>query len=122
MRFALILLFALAACTDDSRNAHIAAAGKFTQHYAQSRLGKWDVRATAAGSDCTVLLVEASIVMDDFMVDALHHGTGAYDVYTGGVQKFADERGFRSVAYRDPRNRVWRFGPATGSNALEPCS
>lgn len=123
MRITLITLLALGACGDNPREAHINAASHFTRHYSQSRLGRWNVRASAAGADCSVLLVEASIVMDDFMVDAMHHGTGAYDVYTGGVQQFANERGFRSVAYRDPRHRVWSFGSPVvrDSNPIAPC-
>lgn len=123
MRTALVMLIALAACSSDSRDVHITAATAFTQHYSQSRLGKWNVRASAVGADCGVLLVEAAIIMDDSMVDAMHHGTGAYDVYPGGVHQFSQERSFRAIAYRDPSGRVWTYGPVPASdpNALAPC-
>ena len=123
MRVTLLILLTLMACSDDPREAHIAAAKAFTRHYTQSRLGKWNVRASAAGTGCTVLLVEASIVMDDFMVDALHHGTGAYDVYPGGVEQFARERGFDGVAYKDPRKHLWTYGSAVSHDVatLTPC-
>jgi hypothetical protein len=123
MRMALVILLSLTACGVNPRDAHIAAANTFSAHYAQSRLGKWNVRANAAGADCAILLVKTSIVMDDFMVEALHHGTGAYEVYAGGVQQFAHEQGFRGVAYRDPRNHTWTYGPlfANDPDALNPC-
>jgi len=124
----LLLLTLLAnACESDRpntpHNEHIAAAGMFTDRYAHSRLAHWDIRARAAGADCGVLLIETAIVMEDSMVEALHYGGGAYDVYEGGAQQFWRDRGFRGVAYKDGTGRVWTYGDVTMAEgqALTPC-
>jgi len=96
---------------------HIAAARGVTQRYAHSRLGSWHVRASAAGRDCDVLLVETSVVMEDSMVEALHYGGGAYDVDGGGVERVCRVRAFRGVAYKDAAARVWTYGEITPDEA-----
>ena len=103
------------------RDARITAADMFTQRYSTSRLSKWNVRASAAGNDCSVLLVDTSVVLEDSIVEAIHYGTGAYEVYRGGVRDFYRERSFRGVAYRDPTNRVWTYGSASDSEDLGAC-
>lgn len=102
---------------------HAAAANLFTQHYAQSRFAAWHVRGNAAGSDCAVLLVNVSIILDDSMVEAMHYGAGTYEAYPGGVRRFARERDFRAVAYRDSSGRYWTYGPlsTTDAETLVPC-
>jgi hypothetical protein len=122
----MILFVVLAGCESNrpkANNEHIAAASTFTRQYASSRLAYWDVRAHAAGSDCGVLLVESKIVLEDAMVEKLHYGGGAYDIYKGGVQQFWRDRGFRGVAYRDGAGRIWTYGDVTTAEGqvLVPC-
>jgi hypothetical protein len=123
----MILLMLLAPACESHRpksnNERIAAASAFTERYASSSLAYWDVRAHAAGPDCGVLLVESKIVLEDAMVEALHYGGGAYDVYKGGVQQFWHDRAFRGVAYRDGTGHVWTYGDVTTAEgqALTPC-
>jgi len=121
-------LLALMACKSDSRPAaeeqrRISEATVFTQVYSRSALAQWKVRATAAGKDCGVLYVATSIIMEDALVDALHYGAGAYDIYPGGVKSFSRERAFRGVAYRDATEKVWTYGAITPEEAaqLAPC-
>ena len=97
--------------------AHVAAATRFNDVYSRSRLAKWNLRAHAAGTDCKVLFVETSMILDDSLVEALHYGAGAYAVYDGGVQRFCREGAFRGTAYRDRSGRVWPFGEVTESEA-----
>ena len=106
------------------RAQHIADAQALTRTYAQKAFEEWEVRGLAAGDDCDVLLVTTSIVMEDAMVDALHYGAGAYDLYDGGVQKFSRDRAFRAVAYRDASSKVWAYEALTPQEAerLTPCS
>lgn len=120
----ILLLAALAAaCDGGTNNSHVIAANAFTKQYSQSRLARWQVRASAAGDDCTILLVQTSIILEDSLVEALHYGTGAYAVYKGGVQQFYREGAFRAVAYRDSTGRVWTYGATTAAEAqsLKPC-
>ena len=95
----------------------VTDASQFTRRYAHSRLAAWNVRASAAGTQCDVLLVETSIIMEESMVDAIHYGAGAYGVYEGGVQRFCRERAFRGVAYKDSSGRIWTYGNVTGAEA-----
>lgn len=97
------------------------AASSLTQRYAQSALAQWHVQGQAAGTDCGVLFVETSVMLEDALVEALHTGTGGYDVYSGGVQQYSRDRAFRGVAYRDRSRRIWRFGDVPSSEALTPC-
>jgi hypothetical protein len=104
-------------------SVHVTAADRFTRNYAQSKLARWHVEASAAGDDCGVLLVQTAIVMDDSMVEALHYGAGAYRVDDRGVYQFYREHSFRGVAYKDPSRKVWTYGDVTPQEleALTPC-
>jgi hypothetical protein len=106
------------------REARIASARLFTQRYSRSRLSGWHVHASAAGADCAVLFVDVPIVMEDSLIEAMHYGAGAYDVYEGGIHQFSRERSFRGVAYKDVSGRVWTYDAVAESEArsLEPCS
>ncbi|MCU1231111.1 MAG: hypothetical protein JWO97_3995 [Acidobacteria bacterium] len=104
-----------------NRNVRISAASLFTKKYAQSRLSSWNVRGRAAGADCGVLFVDASIILEESMVEALHYGAGAYDVYPGGVQGFSRDHSFRGTAYRDLSGRVWTYGEISSTEALTSC-
>jgi hypothetical protein len=130
MTFRVLMLFVLiaAACGSDAppapaHNARVAAAQLFTQRFAHSRFADWKIRANAAGNDCDVLLVQTPVVMEDAMVEALHYGAGAYGVVEGGVQRFARDRSFRGVAYKDSSGRFWTYGDVTAARAetLKPC-
>jgi hypothetical protein len=130
----LMLYVALAACAcnpaeraEHPHDPRVGAARFFTERYAHSRFSKWDIRATAAGHDCGVLLITTSQVMDDSLVEALHYGAGAYEVVEGGVQGFSRTRAFRGVVYSDPTKRFWTFGAVSKDEiddeigALMPC-
>ncbi|HEY0159889.1 MAG TPA: hypothetical protein VGF28_21570 [Thermoanaerobaculia bacterium] len=118
-----IVVIAWACQSNQAADVHVAAADTFTTLYSRSRLSGWKVEARAASADCSVLLIETSIVMEESMIEAMHYGAGAYDVYDGGVQKFYRDRGFRGVAYRDSSGTVWRYGAVTEREAetLAPC-
>ena len=122
-RTALILLFALTACETQPDHVHIADASSFTERYAKSRFTDWNIRANAAGTNCEVLLIETSILIDETMVEAVHYDGNDYDVYEGGVQSFYKERGFQGVVYKDPSGQIWTYGNVTMREAeqLEPC-
>jgi hypothetical protein len=100
-----------------TQDIRITAASLFTKRYARSRLSGWHLRASAAGADCAVLFVDVPIVMEDSMIEAMHYGAGAYEVYAGGVQHFYRERTFRGVAYRDASGRVWTYGAVSRGEA-----
>ena len=126
-RIATAALFILIACKSNRQPAQDmarkSAANALTDRYAHSALARWDVRGRAAGTDCGVLYVETAIIMEDSMVDALHYGVGAYDVYRGGIQQYSRDRTFRGVAYKDRSGKVWTFGevgPAE-TEASAPC-
>ena len=108
---------------ESTRDERIAAASQLTKRCAASRLAKWNIRGIAAGADCSVLLVETSMVLDDSLVEAIHYGTGPYAVVEGGVRQFTRVRAFRGVAYRDRIGRVRTYGDLTHTEAeeLRPC-
>lgn len=133
---ALIILAALAATASTcdprpsaappqqaDRKARMRAADDFTRRYAHSRMACWNVHAAAAGARCGVLLIQVAVVMEDSMVDAMHYGTGPYDVLEGGVDRFYRSRTFRGVTYRDATGRVWPYGAVlrTETHELAPC-
>ena len=122
---ALVAALTVMACHANSQTAerNIREAETLTRLYANSAMAAWNVRATAAGSDCGVLHVKTSIIMEDAMVDALHFGAGAYNIYEGGVHAFSTERAFRGVAYTDATGKTWTFDAVKASEAerLEPC-
>ncbi len=114
----LLLVIECSACESHPKaDAHTSAASALTDRYARSPLNAWDVRGSAAGSDCDVLLVETSVVMNDAMIEALHYGPGEYGVVAGGVQRFYRERAFRAVAYRDSAGHLWRYGEVSRNEA-----
>ena len=118
IRCLMILALLIAMCESHPRPAsnHVAAANVFTDRYAHSRFARWNVRASARGRDCDVLLVETDMVMEDSMVEAMHYGAGAYGV-DGGVQRFYRDRSFRGVAYKDSSGRIWAYGDVTARDA-----
>lgn len=119
----LLLLFVVAACESQPNDIRITHANAFTARYAKSRFSGWNVRATAAGHDCGVLLIRTSVLIDKRMVEALHYGGGPYDIHRGGVHDFYRERRFRGVAYQDPSGAAWTYGAVTKDEAetLKPC-
>lgn len=128
---ALALLFTIAAAMcrpapasrASANDIRIAAANHFTELYSQSRLSRWDVRASAAGADCTALFITTSIILEDSMIEAMHYGAGPYDIYEGGVSHFYRDRAFRGVAYRDASGRIWTYGAVSPieAEAFVPC-
>jgi hypothetical protein len=119
IRCLMILALLTAMCESRPRlpNRQAAAANAFTDRYAHSRFAAWNVRASARGRDCDVLLVETDMVMEDSMVEAMHYGAGAYGVVDGGVQRFYRDRSFRGVAYKDSSGRIWAYGNVTAHDA-----
>ena len=120
---AVCLLAACAPRQRTPRDARIDAASHLTGRYAVSRLSQWNIRGRAAGTDCSVLLVGTSMVLDDALVEAIHYGAGAYAVVDGGVRRFARDEKFGGVVYRDRTGRVWTYGDITRDQAeeLQPC-
>lgn len=116
-----LTILALLAAMCESRprlpDNHVAAANVFTNRYAHSRFARWNVRASARGRDCDVLLIETGLVMEDSMIEAMHYGAGAYGVIDGGVQRFSRDRSFRGVAYKDSSGRIWAYGNVTARDA-----
>ena len=113
-----LALFLFSACeSSPAADVHVAAARQLTRHYAESRLTHWKVKGSAAGSDCGVLLVETAIVMEDAMVETLHYGGGAYEIYGGGVEQFYRDSSFRGVAYTDSARHVWTYGAVNSAEA-----
>lgn len=105
-----------------ARAAYVASAAQLTTLYGTSQLSSWHVRGHAAGADCTVLVVEASVVMEETQVDALHYGSGAYDVVPGGVKQFAHDHHFRGVVYNDCTGGVWPYGVGSReASQLQAC-
>jgi hypothetical protein len=105
-------------------SARIAAATFVTDLYSRSRLATWNVRASAAGADCAVLLINVSIIMEDSMVEAMHYGAGDYEVYTGGLRNFSRQHRFRAVVYEDSSRHRWPYPatlPINEPESLAPC-
>lgn len=125
LALALYLLLAMGCRPSQSpaNDDRIRAAGALTDLYTDSPLSRWNVRSHAAGSDCGILLVETSITMETAMVQALHYGSGVYDVYRGGIEQFLRDRAFRGVAYKDESGRVWTYGDVSPSqvSSLDVC-
>lgn len=106
-----------------SNGARVEAARLFTRQYADSLFSRWNIAATAAGPRCNVLIIRTSVIMEESMVEALHYGSGPYEVYADGVQRFFRQQGFRGVAYQDTTGRVWTYGSVTQAEfqSLRPC-
>ena len=103
--------------------SHSTAATELARSYAESRMSGWKLQASAAGSDCSVLFIEAKIILEDAMVEALHYGAGPYDIIDGGVRSFYRQKRFRGVVYKDSTQRTWSYGAVTRGEALAmtPC-
>lgn len=99
------------------------AAKVFTELYSKSRLAQWNVQAAPGGTQCDVLFIRTSILLDETRIEAMHYGAGAYDVVEGGVRHFYPERTFRGVVYKDSGGRTWNYGDVTTEEAetLTPC-
>ena len=116
-----LALLTMTAC-NASRSSYVAEADTLTNQCARTSLATWHVRASAAGDDCDVLLLETdTMILEDAMVDAMHHGSGAYDMFEGGLQRYSEKRSFRGVAYRDKSGRIWRYGELSETEVLQPC-
>ncbi|MBV9494124.1 MAG: hypothetical protein JOZ54_07755 [Acidobacteria bacterium] len=109
--------------SDSAEARRIRAAADFNARYHDSRFASWRLHADAAGELCNVLVVKTPIVLDVAMVDAVHYGTGDYDLDRGGIQRFYLEQTFRGVAYHDGSDRVWTFGAVKSAELekLAPC-
>ena len=105
------------------REQRIVAASLLTKRCAASRLATWNIRGTAAGDDCGVLVVDSSTVLDDSLIEAIHYGTGSYEVVKGGVRQFTRDRAFRGVVYRDRTGHVRSYGDLSSQQLedLQPC-
>lgn len=101
----------------------VVAAQLLTSDCAASRLAALNVRASAAGGDCGILFIETPVILEDAIVEAMHYGTGAYDLYRGGVNQYSRARTFRGVAYKDGSGQLWLYGNVSRSEAesLRPC-
>ena len=121
----LAVVFGAGACARGRSKDHarLAAPNALTERFSQSRLAPWNVRASAAGARCDILLVETSVRMADAMVEALHYGAGAHAVYENGLQQFYRDHSFRGVVYRDSAGNIWTYGAITPAvaEAIEPC-
>ncbi|HEV8434128.1 MAG TPA: hypothetical protein VGR95_12000 [Thermoanaerobaculia bacterium] len=107
----------------DAVKEHMSAARMVTKDCAASRLASWNVHASAAGRDCGILLIETPMILEDSIIEAMHYGTGAYDLYRGGVNQFSRDRTFRGVAYKDGSGQLWFYGNLSRAEAesLRPC-
>jgi hypothetical protein len=132
MRLTAIAVLALLAvhCTrDDARTQQpgvkerVVAAQLLTSDCAASRLSALKVHASAAGSDCGILFIETPMVLEGAIVEAMHYGNGAYELYHGGFYQFSRARAFRGVTYKDGSGEVWFYGNVSRSEAesLRPC-
>ena len=122
---ALALFIAPAGCESNRRprNVHVDAADAFTSLYASSPLWRWDLRGQAAGPQCDVLVIDASVFLEEAMIESMHYGSGPFDIYVGGIEKFSRDRRFRGVVYRDGERRTWTYGAVerTEAESLQPC-
>jgi hypothetical protein len=109
MRAALVL--ALIACDAQPVSRETTAADLFTREYKKHQL-----QATAAGSDCRVLLIAIETQFGKNLVESIHYGTDGYGALGGGEQ-FARKRGFRAVVYQDQNGGLWTYGATTRDEA-----
>ncbi len=125
-----VLALAIAHCgekphspTREAAKEHMFAARILTSRYASSRLASWNVHADAAGNDCRILLIETPMILEDTIVEAMHYGTGSYELFRGGVNQFSRARAFRGVAYKDGSGQLWFYGDLSRAEAeaLRPC-
>lgn len=100
------------ACGNDHAEPAIAAARAFTKRYEGLNL-----KAHAAGTDCQVLLIASDTVLDSTTVESIQYGVGHANAYEGGADRFAEDRRFRAVVYRDRDNGLWTYGATTREEA-----
>jgi hypothetical protein len=111
------LSLALFACDSNPENRlYVIASEELTMRYTRTPV---EIRATAAGGDCLVLLVQSKTPLNDNTVEALHYGSPDYKGYPGGVRQFAIDHEFRGVAYRDAHGTLWTFGSTSEKEARE---
>lgn len=124
MACALVILTLLSCKAGAPRSdTHVAAATLLTRRYAASPFAAWHIHATAAGNDCSVLVLQTEIILEDSMIEAMHYGAGAYNTFPGGVKQFTTDHAFRGVIYKDASGRSWPYGAVTEREAEEvtPC-
>jgi hypothetical protein len=102
----LAIFIALLACDlNPAAKTPMTEARVVTRQYAKQKL-----RADAAGEDCKVLLIRTRAAFDNAIVESIHYGVDEYDIHRGGMQHFAETKGFRAVVYRDASDRLWTYG------------
>ena len=104
-------------------DVHVIAATLLTQQYTAPPLDAWHIRATAAGRDCSVLVVQSQVILEDAMIEAMHYGAGPYGAFPGGVKQFTNDHAFRGVIYKDVAGRSWPYGTVTEreQEGVTPC-
>jgi hypothetical protein len=106
-----VLALAFIACTGQPASREDAAAALFARQHR-----KHPLQATAAGSDCRVLLIDLETPADENLVESIHYGTGDYGAF-GGAEQFARDHQFRAVVYRDASGGCWTYGATTREEA-----
>jgi len=106
---AAICLLSTMHCVRHSLDHHAADANVLTERYAASRFREWHIRATATGRDCAALVIDAHILLDESMIEAMHYGAGSYDTLKGGLKQFMLDHDFRGIVYKDVSGRVWTY-------------
>ena len=106
------LMLTLLACIGPRASEGAAAAADlFTRQHEKHAL-----QASVAGSDCRVLLINGETEFEDDLVESIQYGVGSYDAF-GGAERFARDRGFRAVVYRDPAGAFWTYGATSRAEA-----
>lgn len=107
-----VLLLALLTCDGPRAERNAATnATAFTRQHAKHKL-----HASVAGGDCRVLAIRTDTALNDDLVESIQYGTGGFGAF-GGAERFARERGFRAVVYRDPTGALWMYGATTRDEA-----
>jgi hypothetical protein len=107
-----VLFLALLTCNDPGGGKDATTdATVFARLHAKQKL-----QASAAGSDCRVLVIRTEAALNDDLVESIQYGTGDYGAY-GGADEFARKRGFRAVVYRDPAGAIRTYGATTRDEA-----
>lgn len=110
-RATISLVLLLSAChTPERHQKYIAAAERFTE--GSKAIG---LRASAASSDCDVLVIEADFPLNTRDVEAIHYGPshdiyGAGYMFADGVEPFYFRHRFRAVVYVGDEGKFWTYG------------